>query len=85
MCAASTRLLQLAGHNPAHLNEALQGSAIRAEFDYASASITDEYQRLVYKATILDTEGYYAARDLLLMQGRALDRLLDNSDQAGKK
>ena len=50
------------------LDKALQDEAVRARIDKARADLTDENARLLSQAVILDSEGYYAARDLIVLR-----------------
>ncbi|MEJ1962829.1 MAG: hypothetical protein WDO56_15290 [Gammaproteobacteria bacterium] len=50
------------------LDKALQDDAVRARIDKSRADLTDENARLLSEAVILDSEGYYAARDLIVLR-----------------
>jgi hypothetical protein len=50
------------------LDEAMQDDAVRARIDKSRADLTDENARLLSEAVILDSEGYYAARDLIVLR-----------------
>ena len=58
----------------ADLDKAVQDDTVRAQLEAARSEAPDETTGLIHQAAILDTEGYYAARDLLvakiLQQGR---------------
>jgi hypothetical protein len=56
------------------LKSAQQDSEIRVQFDFAETNFTDERIQLIYKAAILDAEGYYAGRDLLVQNTKQLLR-----------
>ena len=52
----------------ANLDEALKDDAIRARLEEAREDVTDENARLILEAAILDSEGYYNARELIVAQ-----------------
>jgi hypothetical protein len=52
----------------ANLDKALQDPAIRARVEKLKTEVADENARLVYQAAVMDEEGYYGARDLLIQQ-----------------
>jgi hypothetical protein len=52
----------------ANLRAAQRDPAVRARLERVRAAVEDETMRLVYEAAILDEEGYYNARELLIQQ-----------------
>lgn len=52
----------------ADLDEAMKNEEIRARVEKARATLADETATMLYQATILDSEGHYAARDLIVSQ-----------------
>ncbi len=54
----------------ANLQQALDDPAIRKRFDELRTQIPDEGARMLYEAAILDSEGYYDARELRIRQLR---------------
>lgn len=54
----------------ANLDAALKDPEIRIRMDKVRNETTDENTRLVYEAAILDEEGYYNARELIIQRLR---------------
>jgi hypothetical protein len=52
----------------ADLDEAMKDEEIRSRVEKARATLGDETATMLYQATILDSEGHYAARDLIVSQ-----------------
>jgi hypothetical protein len=52
----------------ADLEAAMKNEEIRARVEKARATLGDETATMLYQATILDSEGHYAARDLIVSQ-----------------
>ena len=52
----------------ANLDKALRDPAIKARIDKVTQEIPDENQQLVYRAALMDEEGYYNARELLIQR-----------------
>ena len=52
----------------ADLDKAMKDEEIRARLDKARTTFPDETAAMIYQAAILDSEGYYAARDLIVSQ-----------------
>jgi hypothetical protein len=50
------------------LDLALGDPAVKATLDSARAKITDDDEWLYYQAAVFDAEGFYAARDLRIME-----------------
>lgn len=51
-----------------NFNQALQDAPVRDRLEAAQKDIADENVRLVYEAVVLDSEGYYNARELRISQ-----------------
>lgn len=54
----------------ANLDKALQDPEIRAQLDKLQHDVPDETTRLLYEAAVLDSEGFYNARELRIQQLR---------------
>jgi hypothetical protein len=52
----------------ADLAEAMKDEEIRARVEKAREALGDETAAMIYQATVLDSEGHYAARDLIVSQ-----------------
>jgi hypothetical protein len=52
----------------ANLDKALRDPAIRTRVEKLQQQLSDENTRLILEAAIMDEEGYYSARDLLIQQ-----------------
>lgn len=50
----------------ADLDAAMKDDEIRSRVEKARATLGDETAAMLYEATILDSEGHYAARDLIV-------------------
>ncbi|WP_025040985.1 hypothetical protein [Nitrosospira briensis] len=51
-----------------NLQEALNNPETRARIDKIADKVTNENERLIYEAAILDEDGYYDARELKIQQ-----------------
>lgn len=54
----------------ADLAKALEDETLRTQYNAAQTTYENELARLIYQAMILDEEGFYAARDLLILQAK---------------
>lgn len=52
----------------ANLDEALKDPAVQEQLNAAKPQITDDDSWLLYQATVFDSEGYYDARNLMVLQ-----------------